>query len=138
MIRGFFRDNAGFINAYLISRLINLSEAVEFLVDTGASRTTLLDKDAIHLGIEYSKLKRFKESLSGIGGSVETYIIEDAWLFFNGYKLSLPVLVVRHPLEEMSWEERIKVLRIPSVLGRDVIAGFRLIFDKARGGLFLE
>lgn len=53
MIRGFFRNNIGFINAYLTSSQANISEAIEFLVDTGASRTTLLDKDAIYLGVDH-------------------------------------------------------------------------------------
>ncbi len=47
MIRGLFRNDIGFINAHLISEEMRIDEMIEFLVDTGASRTTLLDKDAI-------------------------------------------------------------------------------------------
>jgi predicted aspartyl protease len=48
MIRknGFFRNDAAFINVHLVSEERDIDETVEFLVDTGASRTTLLDKDA--------------------------------------------------------------------------------------------
>jgi len=50
-IRVFFRNDAGYINGHLVSNEQNIDETVEFLMDTGASRTTLLDKDAIYLGI---------------------------------------------------------------------------------------
>jgi len=75
MINGFFRNGAGFVNAHLISEEMNIDETVEFLADTGASRTTLLDKDVICLGIECDKLRRYEQDMSGIGGSVETYVI---------------------------------------------------------------
>ena len=75
MISGFFRDGAGFINAHIISEEMDIDETIEFLVDTGASRTTLLDKDAIYMDIDYGRLKRYKRDFSGVGGSVETYII---------------------------------------------------------------
>ena len=51
LIRGFFRNGAGFINIHLISESMDIDETVEFQVDTGASRTTLLDKDTIYLGL---------------------------------------------------------------------------------------
>ena len=48
------------------------------------------------------------------------------------------VFVLKHPLEEMNEEERIKILRFPSILGRDVISRFRLIFDRVKGELLLS
>jgi hypothetical protein len=56
------------MNIHLISESMNIDETVEFLVDTGASRTTLLDKDAIYLDLDYDKLPKYKENLRGIGG----------------------------------------------------------------------
>jgi hypothetical protein len=52
---------------------------------------------------------------------------ETAWLPL----VSLAV-VERHPIEKMTKEELIRILRIPSPLGRDVINRFRLIFDKEK------
>ncbi|NQE52831.1 hypothetical protein C5S29_04490 [ANME-1 cluster archaeon GoMg3.2] len=37
----------------------------------------------------------------------------------------------------MDKEERIRILRFPSILGRDVISRFRLIFDRANSELLL-
>jgi len=38
----------------------------------------------------------------------------------------------------MDKEEKIKILRFPSLLGRDVLHKFKLIFDKERDELSLE
>ena len=76
MIRGFFRNGAGFMNVHLISESMDIDETVEFMVG-------------------------------------------------------------RHPLEKMTQEELIRTLRIPSLLGRDVINRFRLIFDKEKEELTL-
>ncbi|RJS86140.1 hypothetical protein CW713_00665 [Methanophagales archaeon] len=137
-INGFFRNDAGYVNALLFSEEMEISETIEFLVDTGASRTTLLDKDAIYLGIEYGKLRKSEQDMSGIGGSVETYVIDGSVLLFGEYGIKTSVFVLKHPLEEMNEEERIKILRFPSILGRDVISRFRLIFDRVKGELLLS
>ena len=97
MINGFFRNGAGFVNAHLISEEMNIDETVEFLADTGASRTTLLDKDVICLGIECDKLRRYEQDMSGIGGSVETYVIDGALILFGEYAMEMPVFVIKHP-----------------------------------------
>ena len=122
----------------MISQEVGISEIIEFLVDTGASRTTLLDKDVIYLGIDYGKLRKSEQDMSGIGGSVETYIINDSVLLFGEYSIKTPVFVLKHPLEEINKEERIKILRFPSILGRDVINRFRLIFDAGREEILLN
>ena len=116
---------------------MDIDETIEFLVDTGASRTTLLDKDAIYMDIDYERLKRYKRDFSGIEGSVETYIISDALIILEGEKIENPIFVVRHPLEKMDEEEKIKILRIPSIMGRDVINRFRLIFNKEKNEIKL-
>jgi len=132
MINGFFRNGAGFVNAHIASEEMDIDETIELLVDTGASRTTLHDKDVICLGIEYNKLRRYEQDLSGIGGSVETYVIDNTFILFGEYAMGMPVFVIRHPLETMSEEEKTRILRFPSILGRDVINKFRLIFDKEK------
>jgi hypothetical protein len=38
----------------------------------------------------------------------------------------------------MNEEDRIKILRFPSILRRDVINRFRLIFDRAKDEILLE
>ncbi len=65
-------------------------------------------------------------------------MIEDASLILGNVQMDLPVLVGRHLIEKMSREGSIKILRIPSLLGRDLINKFRLIFDKEKEELILK
>ena len=132
MINGFFRNGAGFVNAHIVSEEMDIDETIELLVDTGATRTTLHDKDVIYLGIDYGKLRKSEQDMSGIGGSVETYIINDSVLLFGEYSIKTPIFVLKHPLEEINKEERIKILRFPSILGRDVINRFRLMMQEEK------
>lgn len=133
MIHGFFRDNAGFVAAHIMSSSAEIDETITFMVDTGASKTALLDRDAIRLGIDYAKLPRAKEDLSGIGGTIQTHIIPDAIAGFVTTKgvleIELPIYVVKHPLDKLSETEKQKILRIPSLLGRDIINKYKLVFD---------
>lgn len=74
---------AAYVVAFLESKPLNLHETVEFLVDTGASRTTICDKDAIRLGIDFARLEKLSEGMLGIGGMVNTYVLNDVELVFR-------------------------------------------------------
>ena len=142
IFEAFFKGDSIFINAHLISSALKIDETIEFLIDTGASRTTLLDRDAIFLGVNYNKIPKYKQQVSGIGGTVETHSIPDASLIIKSgdYRknFSMPVLVVRHPFEKMNETERIRILRLPSILGRDILNQFRLIYDNPKKLSYLE
>jgi len=69
-INGFFRKGpfeAAYVVATIVMRSLKITERIEFLIDTGASRTTICDRDAIRIGIDYSKLHRLPEGALGIG-----------------------------------------------------------------------
>lgn len=68
---------AAYVVAVLESEVLGLCETVEFLVDTGASRTTICDKDAVRLGIDFGRLERLSEGMFGIGGLVDTYVLRN-------------------------------------------------------------
>ena len=131
-IQGFFRDEMGFVRAHLSSISADVDASISFLADTGASKTVLLDKDALLLNINYDSLKKFEQNLSGIGGSVETYVIDDAVLTFKSetgkVEFESQIFVLRHNLEELPADEKIKILSIPSILGRDIIRKFSLLY----------
>lgn len=74
---------AAYVVAVLESKPLNLHETVEFLVDTGASRTTICDKDAIRLGIDFARPEKLSEGMLGIGGMVNTYVLNDVRLIFR-------------------------------------------------------
>jgi len=74
---------AAYVVAVLECEALRIRDTVEFLVDTGASRTTICDKDVIRLGIDFSKVEKLSEGMLGIGGLVDTYILKDVKLVFS-------------------------------------------------------
>ncbi len=121
---------AAYVNVVLESESLHIYATVEFLIDTGATRTTVSDKDAIRLGIDYEALEKLDKGMLGIGGTVETYFLKDAKLIFrqDNKKTRTEQLeylcFLRHP------EVKETILRIPSILGRDVLNKYALIYDK--------
>ena len=49
---------AAYVDAVVESETLHIYATVEFLVDTGATKTTISDKDAIRLGIDYETLEK--------------------------------------------------------------------------------
>ncbi len=134
-LNGYFRAGplgAAYIRALLAIPKIGISQTIEFLIDTGATKTTILDRDAVTFGMPYAKLSKPKQPLLGLGGLVDTYVARDVELYFRAdnqseHKELLPeLLVVKHREVDKN------VMRIPSVLGRDVLNKYRLIYEKRK------
>jgi len=121
---------AAYVVAVLESEALGLRETVEFLVDTGASRTTICDKDTVRLGIDFGRLERLSEGMLGIGGMVDTYVLRDVKLTFrrgdgeSHVENFDRIYVLKHAV----WDERI--MRIPSILGRDMLNKYALVYEK--------
>jgi len=83
-IRGYF-DFSGRarVKAHVVCQKPQVNEEVKFLVDTGASRTVLAERDTAKLGINYEDLQKLPKGLLGFGGRVDTYVIDDAELLFE-------------------------------------------------------
>jgi len=73
-IEGIWGADAPFLRAFLVCEKLGIADYLIFLVDTGATSTNILDRDAVRLRINYTKLKRVKDGTIGIGGVVDTYI----------------------------------------------------------------
>ena len=146
-IYGYFDERyeppAPFIRTTLISRTLKLEHAIELHIDTGAAASILLDKDVKRLKIDISKLRTAERDLIGIGGMLKTQIIEDAILIFRSADGSptiekLRLLVGTHDSSKLSLKEREAILKLPSLLGRDVIYRFKLMIDELRNQIYLE
>lgn len=127
----------------VISRSLGVEQAVDLHIDTGAATSILLDKDVRRLRFDIRKLKFADRSLVGIGGAVRTYVIDDATLIFraeNGQGIAekLKLFVGVHDLDRLAQEQREIMLRLPSLLGRDVIHRAKLVLDKSRNEIYLE
>ena len=140
-IKGYFgRMGAAYVKTGLICKRLNIDRTIEFLVDTGATRTTITDTDVIKLGIDYGKLQRLDRGMLGIGGEVDTYILRDAKLIFeteeriHTEKIA-QILVTRHRFRDRRLKERIKW--IPSLLGRDILDKYTLLIDRRRNRLLI-
>jgi len=124
-IMGWFEFGAAFV-ASTIS-FDNIEAPITFLVDTGASKTIISDKDAIRLGVDYDKLEKLEEGLIGIGGEVETFLMRDVDLRFKSesdtHKERLDMMLLRHK----KLDDKIK--KIPSLLGRNILNKYSLTYN---------
>lgn len=131
-LRGYFKNGplgAAYAIAVVAIPRLQVRQNIEFLIDTGATRTTILDRDAITLGVSYMKLSKLTQPLLGLGGLVETYVARDATLYFKTeegfeHKELTELLVVKHKKVDEN------IMRIPSVLGRDILNKYKLVYDK--------
>ena len=107
------------------------------LADTGASRTTLLDRDVGFLGIPAGALEPTMLPIVGVGGSVRSFLIRDVEITFASEKgdvvLRHDCWVVQHDLARLPPDEVSRILRLPSVLGRDLINRFHFTYDYQAG-----
>lgn len=138
-----FQPPAPFIRVTVESESQRIKRPLHLHLDTGASATVLLDKDASYLGIHVEKLKRAEKPIGGLGGFINTYVIEDAALFFRAdhgevVEEKLRLLVGTHDPSKLSSEEKTLIMRMPSLLGRDIIYRYRLVCDKNHNEIYLE
>ena len=121
---------AAYVVAVLECEALRIRDIIEFLVDTGASRTTICDKDVIRLGIDFSKLEKLSEGMLGIGGLVDTYALKNVRLTFRRENEESHVesydriYVLKHAVRDE------RIMRIPSILGRDMLNKHAFIYDK--------
>ncbi len=133
-IKGYFgRGGAPYIRATIVVEKGASKKALRFLVDTGSGRTIIADRDANLLNLNYSKLRKVEHGVSGIGGKVDTYALDNINILFkteNGLKLERfrEIFVLKHKITDKEMERLIK--SIPSLLGRDFLNKYRLIADK--------
>lgn len=134
-IRGRFIGDAPYFAAHLAST--HFQGAVWFLADTGASRTTLLDRDAKLLSIPAQALEPAALPLVGIGGSVRSFVVRRIEITFASDEgdvvLQQDIWVAQHDLGQLPPDEVGRILRLPSVLGRDLINRFRLTCEYQAG-----
>lgn len=129
IIRGRFIGDAPYFSVHL--RSAKFEGFAWLLADTGSSRTTLLDRDMKLLKILSDEMIPTTLPIVGIGGSVRSFHIKNVDLTFvadeGKVMLSQDVFIVKHDLERMPPEEVSRILRLPSVMGRDIISKFHLI-----------
>lgn len=146
IIRGFmdstFSPPAPAVKAFISIEKLKVERYIKFLLDTGASATAILDRDRELLGIGINELEKAPTRTGGIGGLVDTYIARDAKIILKTLEGEhveiLDVLVLKHDFSRLSGEEIRRMLAIPSLLGRDLMRKFKLIYSEAKEYVALE
>jgi len=95
------------------------------------------------LGVDVGKLRKAERNVGGVGGMVDSYVVDDAELLFRteDRKIKMEKLrlfVGKHDLTKLSESEQEMIMHVPSLLGRDIISKFRLVCHKRRQEVYLE
>lgn len=134
MLQGRFGNTSGqpFIEGRFYLPRLKIESDISFLVDTGADRTLLMPLDGKRINLDYDKLKGSKESV-GIGGIANNYE-EPAIVVFSEPGNRLFVYITK--LMIASYGDEIR--DIPSLLGRDILDRWRMIYDPSKKELTFE
>jgi len=138
-----YEPPAPFIKILFTSENLNIRKFLNLCIDTGASSTIILDKDARYLGLNLKYLKKAEKRIGGVGGLIDVYFIKDAKIIFRTeegthHEEKLNLLVGVHEMEKLTEEERALLTRLPSLLGRDIIGKFKFIFEEKEQIVLLE
>ena len=132
MILGRFGNTTGrpYVGGRLLMPRIGISANISFLVDTGADNSTLMPTDAIKMGIDHKALIN-PTVVSGMGGDAVCFQ-ESAVLVFDEpnrklirYYLINIMIPAPHPV----------LIRMPPIVGRDVLDRWNMKYDPSRGVL---
>ena len=135
MLQGRFGDTSGrpYLSGRVIVPRLNVAGNVSFLFDTGADFTLLMPADAATMNIDFNALKSPSSSF-GIGGSAKAYVEPASIVFVSrdgdrlfGYNIQL---YIQHPTAS--------AMRVPSLLGRDIIDRLRVTYNKSTNELLAD
>jgi hypothetical protein len=122
-IRGYlnkgYEPPAPFTRALFTSKKLHVRRFIGPPIDTRASSTIILDKDAKYLGLDVGSLERAEKRIGGIGGLIDAYLIEDAVMIFKTeedmpHEEKLALLVGIHKPDRLIEEERKHIMKLPS------------------------
>ena len=124
-----------FVEARVTIPRLGVQREIEFLVDTGADRTCVNYRDAASMGLFPEVLRGSERTYAaGVGGGAR-YFREDARLDFvnadGGHPHGQSVRLLIADLSD-------RPQAMPSLLGRDVLNLYRMVYSPAERRLELE
>jgi len=112
-----------------------------FVADTGATRTSILYKDADKIPeLDFDTLEKYPRPVYGIGGKVEAYLLKGITITFrssdpaNHQETLKEAFVFRD--YSRNEEERRDLYRISSVIGMDMLRKYNISFEGDEAILF--
>ena len=135
MLRGEFAAGTG--RPYIYARLwiprFGVARIVRFCVDTGSGYTMLMPSDGFRMGLDYSLLDD-EHHVATVGGQTSAFL-EAAHLTFR--EQNSPTAYGYHVMLAIT-PPSIEAMRLPSLLGRDVINRWRIDYHPTAGQLLCD
>ncbi len=130
MIRGDFESGGlPVVEGFLTLPRFNVSTGITFLVDTGAYATCIHPRDSERVSLPFDLLERPVPS-DGVGGTA-TYFLEPATLeFIDGDAREIRRYEIDVRIARPAPDPRHSVNRLHSLLGRDIIDRWRMLYDR--------
>ena len=123
-----------FVDVYLTLPRFSITRNLTFLVDTGADATCIHPRDGTLAAIPFDLLENPVTS-NGVGGSA-TYFTERAVLeFVDGEAREIRSYQVDVLIAKPAADPMHSINRLPSLLGRDIIDRWRMVYDRSEGTL---
>ncbi len=136
MIIGWFSfAEKPFVKVRVTIPRLGVQSEVDFLVDTGADRTCVNHRDAAYMGL-FPEILRGSEMTRGEGvGGGARYFMEDARIEFIETDDERPY---EHTLSLLIADLSDTPSPIPSLLGRDILHLYRMVYAPAERRLELD
>jgi hypothetical protein len=139
IIKGYFhKDKSPFVDVLLEIPNLNLRRKIPFLVDTGSPATILSERDVRKLHLNYDKLEPANGNVIGLGGFAKTYILKNVKLHFFTKTESASILLDELFVYRNIDKDRDIINQIPSIMGRDVLKEFTLIYNEKKNNISLK
>ena len=134
MIEGRFGNTSGrpYVEGRIFFPRFGLRGDVSFLVDTGADASLLNPGDVVRFGVDFDLLRGHSESV-GLGGSIRSFV-EPVWVLFTNSASAVHVYHIDVAIAPVQTD----AFDIPSLLGRDILDRWRMVYDPEMGLLEFE
>ena len=131
IIGGIGSSGLGFVSAVLVTPLLKINAPIRFYVDTGACRTVISDSDAQRLGIDIKKLKKYPNSVQGVGGTVESYNLPESMLVFR-FSDCMHIEYLDNAMVLGSPKRSLDKFVTPNLLGIDILKNYSVHFTNQK------
>lgn len=130
----------GYVDCQISGRNPQFNMPLTLAVDTGCTRTTIMDKDAAVLNLNYRKLDKVDKGILGIGGKSRGWFLGEITINFPtseppNHAEHLPSILISKHIARTE-KRRNEINAVPSVLGLDLLRKSRIAFDSQ--GVILE
>ncbi len=123
-----------YVTVHVICAHPNINKSVEFVVDTGSSKTTISYGGALGLGLTPKSLLRGQDSI-GVGGSTPTYRTGRAYIsFVKNTVRSFPLksMDLMWPRPHSSKKTKKDMENVPNLLGSDILEHCKISYRRRK------